>query len=107
MIASAPQHGQDTQVAWLFALPALLGLFCFVLLPFALAVVLSFTNLRLGSPLPLQLARGSAHSLDLFFPLAPAPLELRLVYEDVAGVHTIVVDTREALDGLHLAAEED
>jgi multiple sugar transport system permease protein len=34
--------------------PALLGLFLFVALPFLLAVVLSFTNLRLGSPLPLQ-----------------------------------------------------
>ena len=40
--------------AWLFALPALLGLFCFVLVPFLLAVVLSFTNLRLGSPLPTE-----------------------------------------------------
>ena len=40
--------------AWLFALPALLGLFCFVLFPFLLAVVLSFTNLRLGSPLPTE-----------------------------------------------------
>jgi multiple sugar transport system permease protein len=45
----------DTRVAWLFALPALLGLLCFVMLPFALAVILSFTNLRLGSPLPLEL----------------------------------------------------
>jgi multiple sugar transport system permease protein len=34
--------------------PSLLGLFLFVALPFLLAVVLSFTNLRLGSPLPLQ-----------------------------------------------------
>ncbi|MBA2483495.1 MAG: sugar ABC transporter permease [Nitrosomonas sp.] len=40
--------------AWLFALPALLGLSCFVLFPFLLAVVLSFTNLRLGSPLPTE-----------------------------------------------------
>ncbi len=39
---------------WLFVLPALLGLLCFVLFPFLLAVVLSFTNLKLGSPLPLE-----------------------------------------------------
>jgi len=45
---------QDTRLAWLFALPALLGLLCFVLLPFVLSVILSFTNLRLGSPLPLE-----------------------------------------------------
>ncbi|MGD2160445.1 MAG: sugar ABC transporter permease [Gammaproteobacteria bacterium] len=43
---------QDTAVAWVFILPALAGLLCFVLLPFVLALVLSFTNLRLGSPLP-------------------------------------------------------
>jgi len=36
------------------AAPALAGLFLFVALPFALATALSFTNLRLGSPLPLE-----------------------------------------------------
>ncbi|HEY9887259.1 MAG TPA: sugar ABC transporter permease [Candidatus Obscuribacterales bacterium] len=44
----------DTTAAWVFAAPALLGLGLFVALPFALAVGLSFTNLRLGSPLPLM-----------------------------------------------------
>lgn len=38
----------------LFAAPALLGLVVFVAVPFALAVVLAFTNLRLGSPLPTE-----------------------------------------------------
>jgi len=45
---------QDTRIAWIFSLPALMGLLCFVLLPFVLAIILSFTNLRLGSPLPLE-----------------------------------------------------
>ena len=45
---------QESIIAWCFSLPALLGLLCFVLLPFVLAVVLSFTNLRLGSPLPTK-----------------------------------------------------
>jgi len=45
---------QDTLVAWCFSLPALIGLACFVLIPFGLAIILSFTNLRLGSPLPLE-----------------------------------------------------
>jgi len=36
------------------AAPALLGLALFVLLPFLLALALAFTNLRLGSPLPLE-----------------------------------------------------
>jgi multiple sugar transport system permease protein len=38
----------------LFALPALAGLLIFVAAPFLLAIGLSFTNLRLGSPLPLE-----------------------------------------------------
>lgn len=38
----------------LFALPALAGLLIFVAIPFLLAIGLSFTNLRLGSPLPLE-----------------------------------------------------
>lgn len=45
---------QGISVAWFFTFPALLGLLCFVLIPFVLAVVLSFTNLRLGSPLPIE-----------------------------------------------------
>jgi len=46
--------GDQTGIAWLLAAPALLGLALFVLLPFGLALGLSFTNLRLGSPLPLE-----------------------------------------------------
>ena len=38
----------------LFAAPAMLGLLLFVALPFLLAIILSFTNLRLGSPLPVE-----------------------------------------------------
>ena len=44
----------ESRTALLMAAPALLGLLLFVALPFLLAVVISFTNLRLGSPLPLQ-----------------------------------------------------
>lgn len=38
----------------LFCAPALLGLLVFVVLPFILAIVLSLTNVKLGSPLPLE-----------------------------------------------------
>ena len=41
-------------IAWLFMAPVLLGLTSFILLPFLLAIVLSFTNARLGSPLPVE-----------------------------------------------------
>ncbi len=44
----------QTPAALLFAGPALLGLTLFIAVPFLLAVVLAFTNLRLGSPLPLE-----------------------------------------------------
>lgn len=44
----------NTVVAWAFILPAVLGLVFFVLLPFILALIFSFTNLRLGSPLALE-----------------------------------------------------
>lgn len=44
----------SSPAAWLFAGPALVGLALFVALPFVLAVALSCTNLRLGSPLPLE-----------------------------------------------------
>jgi multiple sugar transport system permease protein len=48
------RSNNDTGIALLMAAPAFLGLLLFVALPFLLAVILSFTNLRLGSPLPLQ-----------------------------------------------------
>jgi len=44
----------QTPIALLMAAPALLGLALFVLVPFLLALTLAFTNLRLGSPLPLE-----------------------------------------------------
>lgn len=43
-----------TRTGPLFALPALTGLLCFVFIPFLLAIALSLTNLRLGSPLPTR-----------------------------------------------------
>lgn len=44
----------EQTVAWLFTAPALLGLTVFILIPFILAIILSFTNTRLGSPLPVE-----------------------------------------------------
>ncbi len=44
----------QTPTALLMAAPALLGLSLFLLLPFVLALCFAFTNLRLGSPLPLE-----------------------------------------------------
>lgn len=45
----------DTPVAAALMLPSALGLLLFIVAPFALAVGMSFTNLRMGSPLPIEL----------------------------------------------------
>jgi multiple sugar transport system permease protein len=50
----ARRFGDQTPAALLMASPALLGLLLFLLLPFLLALLFAFTNLRLGSPLPLE-----------------------------------------------------
>lgn len=44
----------DTAAAWCMVAPAVLGLTAFVAVPFLLALALSLTNFRLGSPLPLE-----------------------------------------------------
>jgi multiple sugar transport system permease protein len=44
----------EHSIAWLFMIPALIGLTVFIFIPFILAIVLSFTNVRLGSPLPVE-----------------------------------------------------
>lgn len=50
----AARRGAGEIAGFFLAAPALLGLTAFIALPFLLAVVLSFTNLRLGSPLPTE-----------------------------------------------------
>lgn len=44
----------DKNAAYFFVAPALVGLILFIAVPFVLAVLLSVTNLHLGSPLPLE-----------------------------------------------------
>jgi len=52
--------------------------------------------------LPLDVPPGHEASLDLFFPFAPSPVMIELVYADDAGRrHTVAIDTRAVLDGLH------
>jgi len=81
----------ERRAALWFMAPALVLLVAFVLLPFALALALSFTNLRLGSPLPLEWVglREYARILDdpsfvralannLLFALAVVPLQTAL-----------------------------
>jgi multiple sugar transport system permease protein len=64
-LISTLQRKQDTLIACIFSFPALLGLLVFVFIPFCLAFFLSFTNLRLGSPLPLEFV-GITHYKRIF-----------------------------------------
>ncbi|MFW5802947.1 MAG: carbohydrate ABC transporter permease [Verrucomicrobiota bacterium] len=51
MTTKGRQSGSGGLAGTLFAAPAIIGLFLFIAVPFAMAIVVSFTDLRLGSPL--------------------------------------------------------
>ena len=52
--------------------------------------------------LPLDVQPEQEASLNLFFPIAPSPVMVELVYADDSGRrHTVVIDTRAVLHGLH------
>ena len=57
---------------------------------------------RRQTRLPLVLPAGEQMTLDLFFPLTPSPAEVHVTYENAAGERRLSMDTRAALDGLHL-----
>lgn len=56
-----------------------------------------------ASTLPKDLAPGEDLRLDVFFPTTPSPQRLTVVYTDAQGEHQLDIDTRHALQGLHLA----
>lgn len=59
-----------------------------------------------ATSMPLSLAGDSPNAqLKVFFPLAPAPQRMLINYRDTHGQHTLVVDTRAALAGLHLPTQ--
>ena len=51
---------------------------------------------------PLEIPANTEQSLDVFFPLAPSPKIVELVYSDAAGEHVLRIDTSTALEGLHI-----
>lgn len=57
--------------------------------------------------LPIVLREQEEKSLDVFFPLSPSPRQIEVSYADSQGDHTLVVDTRMALEGLHLVQAEE
>ncbi len=53
--------------------------------------------------LPMDVAPGQETSLDLFFPVAPSPVMIEVVYADDSGRrYSLNVDTSTVLPGLHL-----
>ncbi|MGB5510196.1 MAG: hypothetical protein WBM87_00650 [Woeseiaceae bacterium] len=57
--------------------------------------------------LPAEIPASEEAQLDVFFPLAPSPKMIELYYFDAAGEHRLVIDTRTALDGLHIDGETE
>jgi multiple sugar transport system permease protein len=54
MTTTRTWRGAEARTAWLLSTPALIGLTAFIVVPFLLALVLSFSNQRLISPLPTR-----------------------------------------------------
>jgi hypothetical protein len=57
--------------------------------------------------LPLEIAANEELGLNVFFPLAPSPKFVELIYVDATGEHSLIIDTSKALDGLHIEAPKD
>jgi multiple sugar transport system permease protein len=77
--------------AVMMAFPALAGLLLFILLPFATALILAFTDLRLGSPLPVNFV-----GFDQFIYLFNAPAFMRALLNNLLFA-LIVVPLQTAL----------
>ena len=52
--------------------------------------------------IPFDLTAHQELPLDVFFPIAPSPTRVELTYIDTSGEHRLAIDTRTALDGLHI-----
>lgn len=51
--------------------------------------------------LPLFLEPGEEAILNLFFPVAPSPGAVQIIYRDSLENHSLILDTRDSLEGLH------
>jgi hypothetical protein len=57
---------------------------------------------RRQTSLPVTEPARGEQQLDLFFPLAPSPRRIEITYVDASGEHQLLLDTHQALAGLHL-----
>lgn len=58
---------------------------------------------RRHAALPIELQPGESRALALFFPIAPAPRSVELLYAGAEGPQVVSIDTGPVLAGLHLA----
>lgn len=63
--------------------------------------------IRRQTMLPAEIPQSQEIPIDLFFPLVPSPTHLEVIYTDSDNEYRLVIDTREALDGLHLVPEKE
>ncbi len=54
--------------------------------------------------LPLEVSASEKLTLHVFFPLAPSPGMVEVIYTDATGEHSLIIDTSTALNGLHIDA---
>ena len=55
-----------------------------------------------ATKLPLAVAPGAQVALDVFFPLSPSPRQVVVHYHDGTASQRLVLETTQALHGLHL-----
>lgn len=57
--------------------------------------------------LPVEIPENEEVNLDIFFPLAPSPTRIELIYADDNGEHTLIMGTSSVLSGLHIDTPEE
>ena len=62
--------------------------------------------IRRQTVMPLEIPPSQELPVDLFFPLVPSPTHLEVIYTDSDNEYRLVIDTQEALNGLHLVPEK-
>ena len=63
--------------------------------------------IRRQTVLPIEIPQSQEIPIDLFFPLVPSPTHLEIIYTDTENNYHLIVDTQEALNGLHLIPEKE
>ncbi len=63
--------------------------------------------IRRQTVLPIEIPQSQEIPIDLFFPLVPSPTHLEIIYTDTENEYRLIVDTQEALNGLHLIPEKE